>query len=523
MSKVTYDLHLNTSPFERSLSRAEKKVSAFEALLGSVGGGTRSAGGGLNVLSGSLTRFAGPFALGAAIAGVGTFTKKIFDLGAEMQQTRIAFTTFSGSADKANKLISDLNKFANVTPFDNQAVVKAARTLQAFGISGQDVLPTLKILGDGSAGTGKNSSELGVIYGQIRGANKLMGQDLLQLINAGFNPLQQISKTTGKSIAVLKKEMSKGKISFEDVRQAFIDATSEGGLFNNLMQKQSQSAKGLISTIQGRLQLIMIRLGEKILPVVSKGLNAVLGFMDRMERVKFDGLLAGFNDLWNTTQGFFNTWRDLFMSLFPEGAKNIDFFQTAIDSMAFSFRVATTPLRVLLKGITAMVRIVKTAIDGIAPLGDVIKGVFELDPALIKKGLLGNQKGALKTALTIKKEFDQILFGETKGFVDLFKNAGRQSNAAVDNSLKVDPKSFFANRRSASATSATGKGSRTRVSSVGSSVSSSRKDVNVTINTLKAADKIVLEKMNQNPVKIEEIFRRLLATAAGDALILANQ
>jgi tape measure domain-containing protein len=187
---------------------------------------------------------------------IGGLAKKIFDLGAAQQQTNIAFTTFLGSAEKAKKLIADLTKFSIITPFTPDQVFRSAKALLAFGVEADKIIPTLKQLGDVSAGTGKDLTEMAVIFGQIRSTGRLMGQDLLQLINAGFNPLQVISEKTGKSVADLKKEMEKGLISFEMVDQAFKSATSEGGTFFNLMEAQSQSVSGKLSTIQGNIEEI---------------------------------------------------------------------------------------------------------------------------------------------------------------------------------------------------------------------------------------------------------------------------
>ena len=193
----------------------------------------------------------------AVIQQLGQLGKKIFDLGVQQEQLNIAFTTFLGSAEKAKKLMAELTKFSIITPFTPDQVNRAAKTLLAFGTQAKDIIPTLKMLGDVSSGTGKDLAEMAVIFGQIQSTGRLMGQDLLQLINAGFNPLQIISEKTGKSVRVLKEEMEKGLISFDMVKQAFKDATSEGGLFFNLMEKQSQTVGGKLSTISGNLDEVM--------------------------------------------------------------------------------------------------------------------------------------------------------------------------------------------------------------------------------------------------------------------------
>lgn len=195
----------------------------------------------------------GAISVTAIIAGLTQLGRKILDLGVKQEQLNIAFTTFLGSATRAKTLLAELTKFSIVTPFSPDQVNNAAKALLAFGVQGEEIIPTLKMLGDVSSGTGKDLTEMAVIFGQIRSTGRLMGQDLLQLINAGFNPLQIISEKTGKSVKTLKEEMEKGNISFQQVSDAFKTATSEGGLFFNLMEKQSQSIGGVMSTISGNI------------------------------------------------------------------------------------------------------------------------------------------------------------------------------------------------------------------------------------------------------------------------------
>ncbi len=232
---------------EKETKDAEREMLKLDKSIKKTGDDASKSFGNFNKVLGAIS-FA---AVGAAVFALG---KRIFDLGVKQEQLNIAFNTFLGSAAKGKKLLQELTKFSIVTPFSPDQVNAAAKALLAFGVKGDEVIPTLKMLGDVSAGTGKDLAEMSVIFGQIRSTGRLMGQDLLQLINAGFNPLQIISEKTGKSMRQLKKDMEDGKISFEQVAGAFKTATSEGGLFFNLMEKQSQSIGGVMSTIGGNIE-----------------------------------------------------------------------------------------------------------------------------------------------------------------------------------------------------------------------------------------------------------------------------
>lgn len=146
-----------------------------------------------------------------------------------------------------------------------------ARLLLNFNaVAENEVVPTLKMLGDITGGDKQRMDSLTLAFAQSASAGRLMGQDLLQMINAGFNPLQVMADKTGKSIGVLKDEMSKGKITTEMVVQAFKDATAEGGKFYGLMNDQSQSKAGLESTKKDNLEILSRTISDRAMPALKE-------------------------------------------------------------------------------------------------------------------------------------------------------------------------------------------------------------------------------------------------------------
>lgn len=191
-------------------------------------------------------------------------------LGMDMEQTRAKFEVLLGSMDKGNKMIADLNKFANATPFQNADLIKNSETMLAFGINAKKILPTLKSIGDISMGNKEKLSGLTLAYSQVASTGRLMGQDLNQMINQGFNPLLVISQKTGRSMADLREDMSKGKISFEMVEEAFKSATAKGGQFYGMMEKMSKTGTGLMSTFLGALKDKLTQYAERLTPFIGK-------------------------------------------------------------------------------------------------------------------------------------------------------------------------------------------------------------------------------------------------------------
>lgn len=210
----------------------------FENGLKDLGGIAKT---GLKVFTGAIT------VAGTAIGGLAGIATKY---NSQMEDYFANFTVLLGSATKATKHVEDLKKFAAKTPFEMTGLADASKQLLSFGIGVDDIMPDLQMLGDISLGNQERFKGLALVFAQVASAGKLSGQDLLQFINQGFNPLQVIAEKTGKSMADLKEEMADGKISYEMVADAMKTATSEGGKFYKGMEVQSQTLSGMWSTLK---------------------------------------------------------------------------------------------------------------------------------------------------------------------------------------------------------------------------------------------------------------------------------
>ena len=202
--------------------------------------------------------------------------------GFERETTQISFEVLLGSKDKGDALLKKIQDFGAATPLQTANLQDNAKTMLSFGIAAERIMPNLKAIGDISMGDQQKMNSLTLAFSQMTSTGKLTGQDLLQMINAGFNPLNEISKKTGKSVAVLKDEMGKGKISSEMVRNAFISATSAGGQFNGMLDKLGQSKSGKWSTILDKGTQLLWRLYDIVEPVLNPALAAISFVIDGM-------------------------------------------------------------------------------------------------------------------------------------------------------------------------------------------------------------------------------------------------
>lgn len=232
--------------------------------------------------------------IGKAVAGyfsvkaAADFGKQIVKVRGEIESLEVSFKTLLGDEKKAVALMADIRKFAASTPMQMNDLAAGAQTLLGFNIEAEKVMPTLQALGDISMGDSQKFNSLTLAFAQMSSTGKLMGQDLLQMINAGFNPLVQIAERTGKSVGELKEEMSQGKISVEMVTQAFMDATAEGGKFHGMLEKRSQGIN-----VQGALNDMLNDLGEKMQEPVTDGLHLLQRLIQHYEEVgKVIGVLV---------------------------------------------------------------------------------------------------------------------------------------------------------------------------------------------------------------------------------------
>ena len=189
---------------------------------------------------------------------------------AQMEDVEANLTTLLGSADKAKDMLADLKEMANTTPFETSDLLEATQMMLGFGLAADKTQGYLQTLGDISMGNSQKLMSLTRAFSQIGAAGKATMEDINQMIDAGFNPLQIMSEKTGKSMAELREEVSDGAISFEDIADAMETATSEGGRYYKAMEKASKTMNGKLSTALDALKTALGKLTQKLLPIVTK-------------------------------------------------------------------------------------------------------------------------------------------------------------------------------------------------------------------------------------------------------------
>lgn len=211
-------------------------------------------------------------AVGAVTAALGAGVVAGVKYNASIESYQTSFEVMTGSAEKAAGVIDRLKKVGASTPFELPDLADTTQLLMNYGFSADEAMDKMMMLGDISQGSAEKMSRIATAYGQMSSAGKVSLEDVKQMIEAGFNPLQEISESTGESMSSLYDRISKGTISVDEITASMQRATSEGGKYFQSMEKQSQTFSGLISTLKDNAQQL---LGEVVEPI-SDGLTESL-------------------------------------------------------------------------------------------------------------------------------------------------------------------------------------------------------------------------------------------------------
>lgn len=257
----------------RQVRRINNEMSELERRKARLeGGGSAGMFAGMRGLAAGAMMMAG-------VAGIGG----IADAGMQREATNMRFEVLAGK-QQGGMLSGNLNQFAQKTIYGNE-VFSAAQTMMGFGIEAKNIMPNIKMLGDIAMGNKERFGSLALAFSQTKAAGRLMGQEVLQMVNAGFNPLQEISKMTGKSMVNLKKDMEDGKVSFAQVAAAFQHATEKGGLYHQMTEKIGTTGFGKFQALKGSIEALAASTGMFLLPAMSLLIGGVQYLVDNTELI----------------------------------------------------------------------------------------------------------------------------------------------------------------------------------------------------------------------------------------------
>lgn len=224
--------------------------------------------------------------------GLKELASRIISVRAEFESMETSLKVLlGGNEQRLNNIMKQIKEYALASLLNTKDMVGAVQMMAGFGIEAEKSIDYLKAMGDISMGNTQKFNSMVLAFSQMSATGKLMGGDLNQLINAGFNPLEEISRKTGKSIGELKEQMSKGAITSKMVQDAFISATSAGGKFYGMSQEGAKIFNGQISMLQESFDNMFNEIGSKGEGVVMTAVQTATKLVENYEQV--GKILAG--------------------------------------------------------------------------------------------------------------------------------------------------------------------------------------------------------------------------------------
>lgn len=361
-AKITGD----ATGFDRAIKDAEKSAGNFQKTIGDMGKKLSSAGMSLQSAGKKITMATTAF---AGIAAIGV------KYNATMETYATSFEVMTGSAEKAAEVVDELKDIAASTPFEMPELAETTQLLMNYGSTADDALDKMQMLGDISQGSAEKMNRIATAYGQMSSAGKVSLEDVKQMIEAGFNPLQEISESTGESMESLYDRISAGTISVDEITASMQRSTSEGGRYFQSMEKQSQTFSGQMSTlkdnVQGLLGNVTSGIFEKLAQDVLPKINEVLTTVNTaFEEGGFQGVLDAIGEMSPALDGVITK-----IQSFSTFLQNLGISPAAFAGIVAAIGPAITVVGTLVRGIGG----ISTAISGISTavsgLGG-IKGIF---------------------------------------------------------------------------------------------------------------------------------------------------
>ena len=377
----TINVRANTGAAQTAVQGVKDKLAGIRDKVVNLRVNTNGAEGNVEGVTASFGRLA-PQALAAAAAimsvekALSAGKSAFIDYNAELEQTRVAFASMLGSADQANTMIANLQKFAAETPFEMPGVRDAAQQLLAFGYDANEIIPTLTALGNAASGLGRGQlgfDHLAFVFGQIRATGQLLSNDVNQLAQLGV-PVKDI---LAKNLGLTKDELARiGELGIDAnvAIQTLIDGMNER--FPEMMKKQSETFEGILSNIKDNLGQAFGLTGLPLFEEAKRMLLEIKNITDTMlanaqgGKSIFAGILP--DDLLQKVSAFAESVKKTFLDIEPNTDTILWALTKVADVLLNIGNIAITALRPIIPIFAAIQRFAYGAIGAIASILDTV-------------------------------------------------------------------------------------------------------------------------------------------------------
>lgn len=394
-----------------------KQVDDLSKKMGDADGASKNLNDGFTVLNGTMANLASQ-AISKVVDGFKELVGGAVDYQKSMEYYTTSFTVMTGSADKASETVKKLADIGATTPFDMPQLADATSLLMNFGFSADDAVDSMMMLGDISQGNADKLDTIARAYGKMNSAQKVTLENINMMIDAGFNPLQEISEKTGESMQSLYDRISKGKMSVDEITESMKRSTSEGGKYFQSMDAQSQTLDGRLSTLS---DTVNSKLGEALQPILQKAADEwipnITNAIDNMDIDSvvsvIDEIVSGVGDLF----GFIMGNGDTIISLVA-----------GIGTAMLTWNVAS-----MINGVVTAVKAFQMANEGATVAQALLNGVMNANPIMLIATLLAGLAATIITLWNTNEGFRNTVISVWNAFKDTVGNVITSVGGFIDN------------------------------------------------------------------------------------------
>ena len=394
-----------------------KQVDDLSKKMGDADGASKNLNDGFTVLKGTMANLASQ-AISKVVDGFKSLVGGAVDYQKSMEYYTTSFTVMTGSADKASETVKKLADIGAKTPFDMPQLADATSLLMNFGFNADDAVDSMMMLGDISQGSADKLESISRAYGKMSSAQKVSLEDINMMIDAGFNPLQEISEHTGESMQSLYDRISHGKMSVDEITESMKRSTSEGGKYFHSMDKQSQIFDGRLSTLS---DTINSKLGEALQPILKKASDEwIPNITNAIDNMDIDSVVSVIDDIISGVG-------DLFGFIMDNGDTIISLV-AGIGTAMMTWKVAS-----MINGVVGAVKAFQVANEGASVAQALLNGVMNANPIMLVVTLLAGLIATIVTLWNTNEGFRNAVISVWNAFKDTVGNAIKSVGGFIGN------------------------------------------------------------------------------------------
>ena len=383
-----------------------KQLDDLSKKMGDADGASKNLNDGFTVLKGTMANLASQ-AISKVVDGFKELVGGAVDYQKSMEYYTTSFTVMTGSADKASETVKKLADIGATTPFDMPQLADATSLLMNFGFSADDAVDSMMMLGDISQGNADKLDTIARAYGKMNSAQKVTLENINMMIDAGFNPLQEISEKTGESMQSLYDRISKGKMSVDEITESMKRSTSEGGKYFQSMDAQSQTLDGRLSTLS---DTVNSKLGEVLQPILQKTADEwIPNITNAIDSMDIDSVVSVIDEIVSVVGNLFGFVMD--------NGDTIISLVAGIGTAMLTWNVAS-----MINGVVTAVQAFQMANEGATVAQALLNGVMNANPIMLIATLLSGLVATIITLWNTNEGFRETVTNVWNAFKDTVGN-----------------------------------------------------------------------------------------------------